>query len=408
MQLMIPDFAGAYGQGAQVFQQQQEAQNQNALRQAMQQFGPAAMAGDQNALRELSKYDPQLGMGLMDRQQQMQMRTRDDARADQQMQMRSREMEHGMAIDNERLEMARQQGRQQAEQHSAQMAAAEREQAAAETEKFAAAAQLAWQNGPEAFQGFMQQHAQAIPEDMRGLTYDDAPYAISLATGMAEGFAPRQPEMTGATQSLDERARLGGLQPGTPEYQDYMRNGGVERTQQVPTEGERKAAGFLGRMEAAEQTLQGLSAQGHDRIGVGEHLLGAIPFMPEGVALGAESERVLQAQRDWVRSKLRLESGAVIGDEEMREEIKTYFPQTGDSPEVVKQKAQARQQAMEQVRTMGGRAAPAGPADPAPAPAPEPAPAAGSVKQISSVDEYNALPPGAQYIDPNGNKRTKR
>jgi hypothetical protein len=353
---MIPDFAGAYGAGLQVYQAKQQEQQKNALRQAMQQFGPAAMQGDQNALAELSKYDPQLGMALMGDQQQMELRNREDARQQQELGLRSQQAQHGMSIDNERLEMARQQAMQQAQTHAAQMSAVEREEAAAEVEKFASTAQLAYQQGPEAFTSFMGQFGEQLPEEFRGLTYEDAPYAIGMATGLVDGFRPQSNEMSGATKSLDERARLGGLQPGTPEYQDYMRNGGVERTQQVPTEGERKASGMLGRMEAAETTLQGLAAEGHDRIGLGERIIGAIPFMPESAALSPESEMVTQAQRDWVRAKLRLESGAVIGDEEMAEEVRTYFPQTGDSPEVVKQKERSRQQAMEQVRTVGGRA----------------------------------------------------
>ena len=69
-----------------------------------------------------------------------------------------------------------------------------------------------------------------------------------------------------------------------------------------------------------------------------------------------EQQQVRQAQEDWVRSKLRKESGAVIGDEEMSREIKTYFPQIGDSPPVIAQKARARQIAINAMQTSAGPA----------------------------------------------------
>jgi hypothetical protein len=54
-----------------------------------------------------------------------------------------------------------------------------------------------------------------------------------------------------------------------------------------------------------------------------------------------------QAQEDWVRAKLRKESGAVIADEEMAKEIETYFPQPGDSQETIEAKGRARKIAID-------------------------------------------------------------
>ena len=70
----------------------------------------------------------------------------------------------------------------------------------------------------------------------------------------------------------------------------------------------------------------------------------------------AEQQKFEQAQRDWVRSKLRKESGAVIGEQEMKDEIRTYFPQPGDTPEVIAQKEQARQVAIQAMRDAAGPA----------------------------------------------------
>jgi hypothetical protein len=127
--LNMPDFAGTYAQGQGVYQNQQEVGRQNALRQALQEFGPAAAQGDQNALAELSKFDPSMSMGLMGKQQDMELSRNADARADK-----------GLAMDSERLQMAREQAKQQAAQHAATMADHERAAAQQEIDEALAAA----------------------------------------------------------------------------------------------------------------------------------------------------------------------------------------------------------------------------------------------------------------------------
>jgi len=51
---------------------------------------------------------------------------------------------------------------------------------------------------------------------------------------------------------------------------------------------------------------------------------------------------------------LRKESGAAIGKEEMESEYRTYFPQTGEGPGVIAQKAEARRVATEAMRLNAG------------------------------------------------------
>jgi hypothetical protein len=52
-----------------------------------------------------------------------------------------------------------------------------------------------------------------------------------------------------------------------------------------------------------------------------------------------------QAQRNWVSANLRAESGAVLNEKEVGDEIRKYFPEYGDPVEVIAQKAAARRQA---------------------------------------------------------------
>jgi hypothetical protein len=123
-----------------------------------------------------------------------------------------------------------------------------------------------------------------------------------------------------------------------------------------PTEGQLAGAGYLQRMTAAEEILRDLERrEGVVSIPVEKTIL--MDTGIEGYVLNSAEQQVAQAQRDWVRSKLRKESGAVIGAEEMAAEIKTYFPQPGEGPEVIAQKAEARRRAERQMQIGSGTAA---------------------------------------------------
>jgi len=139
------------------------------------------------------------------------------------------------------------------------------------------------------------------------------------------------------------------------------------------TEGERNAAGYALRMDEATKLLGQYEEKG--RAGYGTQVAGAVPLLGDTLRRGVMSkEQALyrQAADDWIRAKLRKESGAAIGADEMESEYRTYFPMPGDPPEVVAQKAQARAIANEAMRRSAGRGH-------APMPeAPKPTPAAGS------------------------------
>jgi hypothetical protein len=131
---------------------------------------------------------------------------------------------------------------------------------------------------------------------------------------------------------------------------------GVSGTAKPPTEGQLAGAGYLQRMTAAENILRDLERrQGIVAIPVEKTIL--MDTGIEGYVLNPAEQQVAQAQRDWVRSKLRKESGAVIGAEEMAAEIRTYFPQPGEGPEVIAQKAEARRRAERQMQIGSGTAA---------------------------------------------------
>ena len=123
-----------------------------------------------------------------------------------------------------------------------------------------------------------------------------------------------------------------------------------------PTESEQNAAGFAQRMERVTGIIDALPVAAAP--GMGSAIAGSIPFVGGVAQRGVQSEQTQQFQQaanDWIRAKLRKESGAAIGKDEMESEYRTYFPQVNDGPAVIAQKAAARRVATEAMKTAAGK-----------------------------------------------------
>jgi len=103
-----------------------------------------------------------------------------------------------------------------------------------------------------------------------------------------------------------------------------------------------EAAGFARRMVTSGDLLDKLDA---DEVMAGSYS-GRQGMLP-GEMQSSVYQQVDQAQNEWIRAKLRKESGAVIGKDEMEQERATYFPEPGDSEQVIAQKRAARVEATE-------------------------------------------------------------
>jgi hypothetical protein len=150
----------------------------------------------------------------------------------------------------------------------------------------------------------------------------------------------------------------------------------------TPTEGQSNAAGFAQRMELAESILNRLPPGSQP--GVGTRVAEAVPFVGGALARSGQSpatQQYDQAAQDWIRAKLRKESGAAIGVDEMKQEYATYFPMVGDTAEKIAQKAEARRVVTLGMGKSAGRAYQpyVPPAQEAPTPA---APAATGTKRM--------------------------
>lgn len=119
----------------------------------------------------------------------------------------------------------------------------------------------------------------------------------------------------------------------------------------IKTTGEQdKSAGFADRMFQNEGTIRQFESVGTDRVQRG---LNAIP----GVGSMLRSEDFTKfdaAKQNWIAAQLRKESGAAIGSEEYAAADRQYFPQPGDSPEVIAQKRSLRETATKGMARDGG------------------------------------------------------
>ena len=161
--------------------------------------------------------------------------------------------------------------------------------------------------------------------------------------------------------SLQQKVAAEGLDPLTPEGQARAR----EITQGSRTdpslkpsdqallnkanEGQLASSVFANRVGAANDVLSGLEATaGFDPTSIQTAFFEAIPG--GNIALSENEQRFAQAKRDFITAVLRKESGAAIGKDEFVNEDKKFFPQVGDKPAVLKQKALGRKRAFENLK----------------------------------------------------------
>lgn len=108
---------------------------------------------------------------------------------------------------------------------------------------------------------------------------------------------------------------------------------------------------YASRMFQSEKVLRDVEDVGKD---LGQKAKSSIPVV--GNYLVSEKyQKFDQARRDFLNATLRRESGAVISDSEFDNGNKQYFPQPGDSKEVVEQKRRNRAEAIKGIASGGGQ-----------------------------------------------------
>lgn len=126
------------------------------------------------------------------------------------------------------------------------------------------------------------------------------------------------------------------------------------------TEFQGKSTSFGMRADVASKVIDQVGQGGKVQPSLLKRAAEAVPLVGEGLGMAAnqfqspEQQQVEQAQRDFVNAVLRQESGAAISASEFDNARKQYFPQPGDSAEVVAQKQRNRESAINGFRISAG------------------------------------------------------
>jgi len=177
-----------------------------------------------------------------------------------------------------------------------------------------------------------------------------------------------------------------------------------------PTEAQSKDMTFITRAAGA---LPVLDRYADHLTKFGEGTGGKVPLVGNYLK-SDEYQQAEQAGREFLQAILRKDTGAAITKEETAEYGTVYLPQPGDGAAVLAQKREARHRALKAIEMglpperilmlekagvdiSGGNAMPESPAAATNDPTPRP----------TSKAEYDALPSGTKFMDPNGQMRVK-
>lgn len=362
------------GQGA--AQQRGEWDRQNALAQLYKTQGAGLISGDQTALNALAGLDPQAAMQMQTQQQ-------------------------SLAMDRERLQMARTAAAREAEAWAMDKDAAT---VAAERERLATGlkgASYFFAQGDQAgYEAFLKQQgvdpaqfpfeqfpayaagAEGVLEVLGGFT-PKAPSAAEMTSGAGAGnmwVDPRDP--TRGVQKIPGYDQGGGFRPATaqeaaqygaaggqigPDGRFYPVNppsGMAVRTNpdgtmemvQGPgagaagkpfTEAQSKDVVFVTRAEGALNALEPVAGELTSRSSV------ASEFLPMGAGGYMQSDNFQVARtagNEFLQAILRKDTGAAITEQEQNLYGNTYLPQPGDSEARLAYKAQARRRAVDALK----------------------------------------------------------
>jgi hypothetical protein len=115
------------------------------------------------------------------------------------------------------------------------------------------------------------------------------------------------------------------------------------------------------RMMRSEVNLRGIERQYQGAAGQGSPASKINNFWPDtGIVANMTNSQSFreyqQASREWIAAMLRKDTGAAVTETEWKLYFPTYFPQPGDSPQVIEQKRAARMAAARGLREASGPA----------------------------------------------------
>jgi hypothetical protein len=330
-----PNIVGAIDAGNIAGQRRQDFMRQNALNAFLQQNGPGVMAGDQNALAGLARFDPTAALGVQDQRQQMAART-------------------------QAMNVLSAQEQRAVEEQARQMTADQRAAAAAQVEQGVAAGLAA--TSPQEWDAIVSQFGAT---DLVG-QYENreaiAQRYMSVADAlkrMDEQNAPAAaPEPNSAIAKLQADLNAGlisqqqydiavqGMAPtgmsittNTDGTTTFTQGPGV--TDRPATESQAKNNLFGGMMDVTSGVINDVETR-YDPSNL-QDAAAAQAGWAGNYMLSADAQNYQTAAAAWAENVLRIQTGAAAQAPEIARVVKTYFAQPGDYPETVALKRQLRE-----------------------------------------------------------------
>jgi len=161
-----------------------------------------------------------------------------------------------------------------------------------------------------------------------------------------------QKKQVTAVYSADQNA-------GVKLASDLIKQQSKPKTEKKKTSTQEAATAFYDRMVNSDTELESIISDGYTPSSLDRYATGSAAT---NWMASKEGQQYWNAASEWIRSKLRKESGAAISDNEWDSEAKTYFPVANDSQEVIAQKKRLRKQAEKSMSKMAGISEPEIPA----------------------------------------------
>jgi hypothetical protein len=185
----------------------------------------------------------------------------------------------------------------------------------------------------------------------QGMNPQQAAIIAQDPTALREYLKPKEAKEPTLHETYDEKGRP---------VKGYMQNGkfvpvGGSKTDLLSPEAvaQKKEIAEAGRTTIDMNANQSTAAGFADRMVNSERILRDVETV--GNYLTSDKFKIYdQAKRDFVNAALRRESGAVIAPSEFANAEKQYFPQPGDTPEVIAQKRANREAVAKSVARAAG------------------------------------------------------
>ena len=198
--------------------------------------------------------------------------------------------------------------------------------------------------------------------DRYALAYKDKPFVQLTAPEKQEIITKVQEDKKAQATQINLGSPVAGVDAqGNPVFFQPSKAGGqavivpgIKPLQEpkAPTESQSKAATFYSQMTKASDELKQLQSEGFDPSSPIAQTAVNLAGTPLRGLAGQQAQRAKQIQEQWAESFLRIKTGAAATKDEVTRNVATFFPQIGDSPQVIEQKARMRQQAEQDVLAM--------------------------------------------------------